>query len=226
MMAPPQIRKRWKIPGWVEALALIIVIGSAASVGASAVEWLIFNGGPHPVVIQSVPISSVADEGAFRYPFVFRDTPAAVPDLAFADGSGRVLSLSAFRGRPIVLNIWATWCVPCRKEMPSLDRLQARFDRSKLLVLPVSIDLQGAPVVDMFYQDMGLRSLGVYADTIMGAANKLGLPGVPATLLIDAEGREIGRKLGPAEWDSPEIIEILRQRFGLSADAATTKGHT
>ena len=206
---------RRPLPRWLDTLVLIVLIGASVSVGAYAMAWFVFDSSPRPVKILSVPIDATAE--ASSYDFAFPSAPAPVPDLVFVDASGRKVSLSDFRGRPIVLNIWATWCVPCRKEMPSLDRLQAKFDPSKLLVLTLSIDLKGASVVSPFYQELGLRSLGVYVDTTGGAASKLGMPGVPGTLLIDAEGREVGRKLGPAAWDSPEVAEVLRQHLAIAA---------
>jgi thiol-disulfide isomerase/thioredoxin len=218
-LTPPPT-PRPPLPRWLDTLVLVALIGALASVGTYAIVWFIFNGGPPKVRIQSVPIDATAEPSS--YDFAFPSAPVPVPDLAFADASGRKLSLSDFRGRPIVLNIWATWCVPCRKEMPSLDRLQAKFDPSKLLVVTVSIDFKGAAVVTAFYQELGLRSLGVYVDATGSAASKLGMPGVPGTVLIDTEGREVGRKLGPAEWDSPEIAEVLRQHLGI----ATTEGRS
>jgi thiol-disulfide isomerase/thioredoxin len=196
-------------------MLLITVIGAAGSVAAYALAWFIFTSGPSQVIIQSVPLDATAE--ASSYDFAFATAPAPVPNLAFADASGRKVLLSDFRGRSIVLNIWATWCVPCRKEMPSLDRLQAKFDPAKLLVLTLSVDLNGAPVVAAFYQELGLHSLGVYVDTTGGAASKLGMPGVPGTLLIDTQGKVVGRKLGPAAWDSQEVADVLRQHLGVTA---------
>ncbi len=164
-----------------------------------------------------VPLSS--------QPFSFLDQPAAVPQLTFVDDSERPVSLADFKGRPVLLNIWATWCLPCRKEMPSLDRLQAKFDPAKFLVLTLSIDRAGIPAVKKFYTDLGLKSLGVYVDRSSAALHRLGLIGIPGTLLINADGQEIGRKLGPAEWDSPEVIALLREHFGVEA-AQATKGAT
>lgn len=152
------------------------------------------------------------------FKFSFLDQPRAVPALRFADGDNQSLSLPDFRGRPILLNIWATWCVPCRKEMPALDRLQASFDKSELLVLPLSIDRQGSAVVKPFYQELGLKALGIYIDQSGKASSELNAVGVPTTLLIDREGREIGRKIGPAEWDSAEMIALLRQHLGLPSN--------
>lgn len=192
--------------------------------GAYAIAWFVFNSGPPRVRIQSVPLD--VDASGLSNELAFSDTPVPVPDLTFADGSGNKLSLAAFRGRPLVLNVWATWCMPCRKEMPSLDCLQAKFDPSKLLVLTLSIDLQGAPTVDAFYRELGLHALGIYVDTTGSAASRLGMPGVPGTLLIDAQGREVGRKLGPAEWDSPEVIALIRKHLSLDEASAPPKGST
>ena len=153
--------------------------------------------------------------------FVFNDEPVAVPDLAFVDGSGRSLKLSDLRGRSIVLNIWANWCVPCLQEMPSLDRLQAKFAEHDVLVLALSSG--DASEVQEFYQELGLHSLGIYVYPAGGAVTKLGLPGLPGTLLIDASGKEIGRKFGAAEWDRPEIMDALVERFDLPPPVATTK---
>jgi thiol-disulfide isomerase/thioredoxin len=160
-----------------------------------------------------VPLSS--------QPFAFLDKPAAVPELNFVDGDERPMSLADFRGRPVLLNIWATWCLPCGKEMPSLDRLQAKFDPRKFLILTLSIDRAGIPAVKKFYADLGLKNLGIYVDQSSAALHQLGLIGIPGTLLINPDGMEIGRKLGPAEWDSPEIVALVRDHFGLEESKAS-----
>jgi thiol-disulfide isomerase/thioredoxin len=147
--------------------------------------------------------------------FSFYDQPAELPEIRFVDGDNQPRSLSSFRGRPVLLNIWATWCVPCRKEMPSLDRLQAKFDSSQFLVLTLSIDRQGVPAVKDFYQELGLKSLGIYVDQSGEALNLVRAPGLPTTLFINNEGKEIGRKIGPAEWDNAETIALLRQHMHL-----------
>ena len=150
-----------------------------------------------------------------EFKFSFFDQPRALPELRLTNGEGRSLTLQDFRGRPILLNIWATWCVPCRKEMPALDRLQTEFGASQLLVLPLSIDRQGLPVVKKFYEDLGLTSLGIYIDQSGKAPSELNTVGVPTTLLIDRSGQELGRKIGPAEWDSPEMIALIREHLAL-----------
>jgi thiol-disulfide isomerase/thioredoxin len=152
--------------------------------------------------------------------FIIHETPLAVPELSFVDGEGHEMSLADFGGRTILLNIWATWCVPCREEMPALDRLQAKLGNSGFEVVPLSIDRNGLPAVNAFYQELGLEALGIYVDASGKAVGNLGAVGIPTTLLINPEGLEAGRLVGPAEWDGPEIIEILQQQFEMTADDA------
>ena len=173
-------------------------------------------GGRQVVAARGSDAAGASAPDAFA--FAFRDRPRALPALRFEDGAGHPLSLDDFRGRPVVLNLWATWCVPCRQEMPALGRLQREFDKSRLLVLPVSIDRRGAPVVRQFYRDLGLAALGVYIDRSGEAAGDLGAIGLPTTLFIDRDGREVGRKSGPAEWDSPDIAALIRDHLGLAPD--------
>ena len=208
---------------WISTAAVFALIAIPASIATYEVAGFIANGALSPPPIKFVPIDTSA-ETVEPYDFSFPDRPETLPYLTFVDGDQKPLSLADFRGRPVLLNIWATWCVPCRKEMPSLDRLQSMFDPSKFLVLTLSIDHQGIPAIKKFYDDLGLKSLGLYVDQSASATNRLRLPGVPGTLLIDAQGQEIGRKVGPTEWDSPATVAILRQHLGL--DAGTTKTGT
>lgn len=146
-------------------------------------------------------------------------TPVApsrsAPTLAFSDEAGRALNLGDFKGRAVLLNVWATWCVPYRKEMPSLDRLQEKLGGPRFQVIAVSIDKHGAAAISPFYRELGLRSLGIYLDPSGKGPSAFGIDGIPATLLIDTDGREIGRKLGALDWDSPTLIDALRKSFGL-----------
>jgi thiol-disulfide isomerase/thioredoxin len=150
------------------------------------------------------------------------DEPRPVPEIRFTDDEGHALTLADFRGRAVLLNVWATWCVPCRKEMPSLDRLEKQLGSKNFIVLPLSIDRNGATAVKPFYQELGLASLGIYLDPGGRAQSALAISGIPATLLIDREGREVARKMGPAEWDSPEMIGLIRRY--LPSNAVETEG--
>ena len=133
---------------------------------------------------------------------------AALPEVAFVDGDGTRRGLADFRGKGVVLNFWATWCVPCVAEMPSLDRLQARLANRGVVVLALSSDRGGAPVVRGFFARHGIEHLSVALDEGLQAARALGVQGLPTTVLIDAEGRERGRLVGAAEWDSAEAVAL------------------
>ena len=141
------------------------------------------------------------------------DAAQPVPDIRFQDGDGKPLALSQFRGKVVLLNVWATWCAPCRKEMPALDQLQQKLGGAEFEVIALSIDSGGSAAVRRFYDEMGIRSLAVYVDASMEGTGKLRALGIPTTLLLDREGRERWRKTGPAEWDSPEIVESLRAKL-------------
>lgn len=142
--------------------------------------------------------------------FIMHEAPKLVAALQFKDGDGHSRSLADFRGKVVLLNIWATWCVPCRKEMPALDRLQTTLGGNDFEVVPLSIDRGGMDVVRKFYAEVGIQKLGMYRDNSGSATREFGAVGIPTTLLIDREGREIGRLIGPAEWDSAEVVEFLR----------------
>jgi thiol-disulfide isomerase/thioredoxin len=142
--------------------------------------------------------------------FVAAAAPAPLPEIGFVDGEGRPVGLDAFRGKLVLLNLWATWCAPCRREMASLDRLQAKLGGERFQVLALSADRQGPSVVPPFYAELGIKHLGVYNDAAMKSHRALRALGLPTTILIDPQGRELGRLIGPAEWDSPEAEALIR----------------
>jgi thiol-disulfide isomerase/thioredoxin len=138
--------------------------------------------------------------------------PKALPDIRFEDEAGRALTLADFKGRVILLNIWATWCTPCREEMPALDRLQAKLGGPGFEVVALSIDREGTAVVRRFFSDVGVHALKLYVDPSGEAASRFGALGVPTTILVDRSGREIGRRVGPAQWDGAAALEFIRKR--------------
>lgn len=142
-------------------------------------------------------------------PFRTHAAPRPVAELAFEDAQGRRRTLSEFRGKLVLLNVWATWCVPCREEMPALDRLEQKLGGPDFEVLALSIDSGGAASVKQFYEETGVRSLAIYVDPTMRAAPTLGTVGVPTTLLIDRKGREVGRRSGPAPWDGAQAAAAI-----------------
>lgn len=141
--------------------------------------------------------------------FIRKPEPAQVPEVTFKDGEGRDMSLADFKGKTILLNIWATWCAPCRKEMPGLDRLQAELGSDQFEVVALSVDRGGVDASKKFLDEIGVKSLAVYVDASGRASKPLRVIGMPTTLLIDAEGREIGRLIGEAEWDSADAKALI-----------------
>ena len=144
-------------------------------------------------------------------PFGRAASPKAIPELRFVDATGRPQTLADFRGKVVLLNVWATWCEPCREEMPTLDRLQARLGGDRFQVVALSVDQQGATIARKFYDEFAIKALSLYIDPTAKAAFVLNAPGLPVTLLIDRNGREIGRHLGAVKWDSPQVMERLQQ---------------
>lgn len=140
--------------------------------------------------------------------FIVHQEPKPVAAVQFEDADGRSRSLADFSGKVVLLNIWATWCVPCRKEMPTLDRLQAALGGPDFEVVPLSIDRR-MDAVRKFFADVGIQKLAMYIDGSAKATRELGAVGLPTTLLLDRGGREIGRLIGPAEWDSPDIAAFI-----------------
>lgn len=154
-----------------------------------------------------------APEGAFVQ-FEAADPPRPATNQAFVDGEGRSRILAEFRGEGVVLNLWATWCAPCVREMPQLDRLKERLAGDGIRVLALSEDRDGAPLVKKFYDVNGIKSLEVLIDVGGNVLRDLRIRGLPTTVLIDADGREVGRALGAAEWESDAVVAFLRRCLG------------
>jgi thiol-disulfide isomerase/thioredoxin len=136
-----------------------------------------------------------------------------VPDLAFKDAAGHDRSLKDWRGRTVLLNLWATWCVPCRKEMPALDTLQGKLGGATFDVVAVNIDTRDPQKPLAFLKDVGIKRLAYYSDRSARAFEDLKTAGkafgMPTTLLVDRFGCEIGNMAGPAEWASDDGVKLV-----------------
>ena len=181
-------------------LAIILSAGAILAVLSAAVYIWLFRADTEP----TTPMGSLAN-------YVEAKELKTVPAVRFMDASGRVMTLEDFRGRVVVLNIWATWCTPCVAEMPMLDRLQQQLGEEDAIVLALSIDRGGQEAVQEFYQRTGVTHLKVFVDPTMRAQSDLGLLGLPTTLIIDRDGRERGRLVGPAEWDDAAAVDLVRR---------------
>ena len=132
-------------------------------------------------------------------------------DLHFTAADGTARSLADYPGKAVVLNLWATWCIPCVAEMPALDDLAKMVAKDGVVVLPVSSDRGGASVVERFYADRGIKSLPVLLDPGSRMAHGLGVNGIPTTFLIDRSGNEVGWLEGAADWSAPDTVAVVRK---------------
>jgi thiol-disulfide isomerase/thioredoxin len=144
--------------------------------------------------------------------------PLRVPDLAFNDPSGQEHALSDWRGRTVLLNLWATWCVPCRKEMPALDALEAKLGGNDFEVVAVNIDTRDPDKPQAWLKDVGITHLAYYADPSAKVFQDLKLIGkafgMPTTMLVDPAGCELGTIAGPAEWASDDGLKLVSAALG------------
>jgi len=155
-----------------------------------------------------------ADPGPDMVKFHPALPPRPSPQIAFFDAEGNPLTVSAFKGRGVVMNFWATWCPPCIREMPALSRLKDAVAEDGITVLTLSEDRGGAKVAGKFLERVAITNLDILIDKKGKVSRKLGVGGLPTTILIDADGIEQGRVSGVAAWDSPGAIAFLKRCIG------------
>jgi thiol-disulfide isomerase/thioredoxin len=147
------------------------------------------------------------------------DQPTVIDGLTFSDASDKALSMADFAGKTTLVNLWATWCVPCREEMPALNGLQKALGSDRFQVVAINIDTGDAEKPKAFLDETGVDALGLYRDASMGVFNTLkkqGLAfGLPVTLLIDGKGCLLGHMNGPAAWDSPDARALVTAASGV-----------
>jgi thiol-disulfide isomerase/thioredoxin len=131
------------------------------------------------------------------------------PAVSFADLAGNTVSLSEFTGKIVLVNLWATWCEPCLREMPSLERVQSRLG-DKIAVVAISEDRGGSKSVEPYIDKLGLKSVKIYLDPKSAMERAFKVQGLPTSFLIDRKGRVLGRVEGAAEWDAPKLLDVLK----------------
>ncbi|HEU6442812.1 MAG TPA: redoxin family protein [Microvirga sp.] len=148
------------------------------------------------------------------------NVPKPPPTIGFSGPEGQALSLSDFKGKTILVNLWATWCVPCRQEMPALDELQAKLGGADFQVVAINVDTRNPEKPKAWLQENGIRNLTYYADPagkLLQVLQKSGhVVGLPTTFVVDASGCEIAILKGPAEWASPDALTLVRAALGRS----------
>ena len=146
-----------------------------------------------------------------------RPKPLDLPGLAFDGKDGKPKSLADFSGKIVLLNIWATWCVPCREEMPALDRLETKLGGKDFEVVAINIDKGGPDKAASFLTETGATHLQLYTDPTGRLFSMLKAVGMPTTLIIDRNGKEIARLIGPADWASPEAVAVIEAAIAAPA---------
>lgn len=193
----------------------LIAAGLAVLIAAAGIYWL--RGGERKVEQQGA-VAGVATSGQDFRPlaagalaaFVVKPQRKPVADVGFQDGAGQPLKLGDWKGRVALVNLWATWCAPCRKEMPALAQLQKDLGSDQFEVVAISVDKKGVEASAAFLKETGAENLRLYVEPTLTILNDLQAIGLPATILIDRQGREIGRLLGPADWASPEGQTLVK----------------
>jgi thiol-disulfide isomerase/thioredoxin len=142
--------------------------------------------------------------------FVVHPEPKPVGEISFHDREQTPLSLADWKGRVVLVNLWATWCGPCREEMPALAELQRQMGSQDFEVVAISLDRQGAEVANPFLENVGAEALELYLDPSTNVLAGFRAVGLPASILIDRSGREVGRMFGPADWASPEALRLIK----------------
>ena len=180
--------------------------------GAGFIAALMIPGMDH-----KVQISSSAPAPALGT-FVKQAEPQVAPDLSFTAADGTSHKLADWRGKTVLLNLWATWCAPCKVEMPSLDRLQAKLGSDAFTVLALSVDRTGVEKPAEFFKGNGISHLAVYNDAESTATSVFRVSGLPVSVILDKDGREVARLTGPADWDSPataaKVEEFIKNGGG------------
>ena len=185
----------------MKALSVLVVLCVAA------LGLLLYYRAQQPAATPAPSVAS-GPPAELRFEFTPLDPPQPAPALRFTARDGTPKTLVDFCGRVVLVNFWATWCGPCRAEMPSLDRLQAKLGR-RLTVLAISEDRRGADAIDPFLARLKLSALAVYLDPNNGALQAFGLRGLPTSILVDRDGRMLWRVEGGVDWTSAEAAAKL-----------------
>ena len=188
-----------------------LAVGLAAVYGIGALQRNAADAACAPAVELAQRLAPLARGEVAA--FAVTDRSLRLPDLAFRDASGTQRHLADWRGRTVLLNLWATWCVPCRKEMPALDSLEGKLGGPAFEVVAINIDTRDAEKPRAWLKEVGIGRLGYYADTSAKVFQDLKITGraagMPTTVLVDPAGCEIGTMSGPAEWASEDAVRLV-----------------
>jgi thiol-disulfide isomerase/thioredoxin len=136
--------------------------------------------------------------------------PKTYEEVNFKDKSQKKVNLDMFKGKLVLMNFWATWCVPCIEEMPSLDILQSDNRLGNLVVLPINVGQEDPSKSDMFFEELNIQNLDIYFDSTITLAKKFSLRGIPTTILFTKDGKEFARIIGSIDFNDEEFINWLK----------------
>tara|TARA_B110001452_G_scaffold132548_1_gene110162 strand:+ start:154 stop:669 length:516 start_codon:yes stop_codon:yes gene_type:complete len=136
--------------------------------------------------------------------------PETYDDVTFRDTNQKNINLDDFRGKLVLFNFWATWCVPCKDEMPSLDNLQSNSDFKDLKIFPINMGKENVSKMELFYKELNVQNLDIFIDAPVTLAKKFSLRGMPTTILFNKEGKEFARIVGSTDFDNEEFIDWLK----------------
>jgi thiol-disulfide isomerase/thioredoxin len=181
--------------------------------GVAGIYW--FQGEPRKV---ETPVAEIAPSSAFGKALatgpmaavIVHEKRKEILPFTFKTADGKDVTLDQWKGRVVLLNLWATWCAPCRKEMPDLAELQKQLGGPDFEVVALSVDKKGAEASAAFLKEVKADNLATYSDTELKSLAQLQAVGLPATILIDRQGKEAARLLGPAPWSSTEAITMIK----------------
>jgi thiol-disulfide isomerase/thioredoxin len=189
----------------------------AALAGAIGIYWFESDGRKGGDILAPLAQQNVANSGFSKAlatgpmaAFLAHEERKAVPAFTFANDKGETLSLGQWKGKVVLLNLWATWCAPCRKEMPDIAAIQKELGGADFEVVALSVDRKGLEASAAFLKEIGAEGLNLYIDPEAKSLAALQALGLPATVLIDRNGLEAGRLLGPAPWNSREAKTLVR----------------
>jgi len=200
-----------RIPIAIGAVLIGVVIGFAGVYGIGGLRRNTGDPACRPAIALSNKLAPLAQGEVAA--LTMATTPLRLPDLAFEDADGKPKKLSDWRGRTVLVNLWATWCVPCRKEMPALDSLQTKLGGPDFEVVAVNIDTRDPDKPKNFLKEAHLTRLGYFTDQkakVFQDLKSIGRAlGMPTSVLVDGQGCEIATIAGPADWASDDAVKLI-----------------
>ena len=177
----------------------------------SAMLYAAFALGANPVLADPLDITAIAAlRAGDMQKLVFHSEPKEMAKIGFFDEAGNDVSLDAYKGKVVLLNLWATWCPPCRAEMPSIDALQRELGSENFEVVTIATGRNTIPAINKFFTEANITSLPILLDPKMAFARANGAFGLPITIILNSDGQEIARMQGDADWHGEDALTVLR----------------